>query len=319
MVAGGQGGAEGHALDVVGRNPEIREVGNQDLGNRPRSLSVVPGKTLDILDVRRAVEIDEVDPDPVTNTRGERALDRQQPVIVDRQNFGDAVGAEGGGGARLVRDRCHLVEVLGDSISRGNIDHEEAGQAALVEIRRRSVLDEGVLDDGEETVARRRQGKALEGQIISDPPRAVRTREVAFRQRNPSNHPPIQGEASDQRLDPTVRGALGADQEHPVGTEGQRLRVDRAASEKPSFEVSQGGRVEDLDRGRASRTTDGEGEETRRAVATTVVRHDVEEITTGIVGQPRKPTHQDAVNLEIPRERGFGQQLESELGGRCRT
>ncbi len=112
-TAVGEGGAEGRRLDVVGLDTQVVEVGDQGLRQWPDRSGVVR-KGFDGLNVVGQPQVNQEEADAVADPGRERTFDHQQPVRVDADDLGHAVGSEGVRRDRLVRGRLDGIEVLGD-------------------------------------------------------------------------------------------------------------------------------------------------------------------------------------------------------------
>ena len=125
-------------------------------------------------------------------------------MIIESENLRDSIGAEGGGGTRLVRHRPDLVEVLGDRSVVGQVEYQQPGWATDIKISGRAILKESVFGGGEEMAAVRADGESFETEVVTDATGTAGIRQEVLRQALGPFERSVERESPDQGIDATV-------------------------------------------------------------------------------------------------------------------
>ena len=230
----GQVGSEGHALDVVERDPELVEVEQQRLRDRLNAAEQ-RRQAVEAVDVVGAGERDLVELDRIAGARRadrERTLHREQELIVQRQQLDEAVDRELVCGYGRLGDRIRPVDVLPVELAALQVVAQDPRRAARGDRRRRPVLDERVLGRGEEEAAVRRRPRALEAEVLADTARPRGVRQEGGRNRQRTELAPVERELAHPWVDQPVREPFGCDHERVVLGQRKPFRIEAERGER---------------------------------------------------------------------------------------
>ena len=308
-AAVGQVGAEGHSLDVVERDPEHVQVEQQRLLDR-LDAAEQRRQAVEAVDVVRAGERDVVELDRVAGARRadrERALHREQELVVQRQQLDEAVDRELVCGHGRLGDRIRPVDVLPVELAALQVVAQDPRRAARGDRRRGPVLDERVLGRGEEEAAVRRRPGALEAEVLADAARSRCVRQEGGRNRQRTQLAPVERELAHPGVDQPVGEPLGRDHERVVLRQRQPFRIEAERRERLAGGVAKRRHGDDLHGGSAAADADPQRVEARVDL---VVGEDVEDAAALVVGDAGQPAERRSLKLGRGREDLLAEELQ---------